>query len=137
MAASIQLQQIKETCLYISDLEQSRKFYEGKLSLPVIGVAEHRHIFFRAGSSVLLCFIAETSLQSANLPPHGAYGKQHIAFQVAAPAYDAYKEEIRSSGITITHEEIWPNGLKSFYFEDPDGHVLEVVPEGLWEKSSQ
>lgn len=137
MAAGAYLQQIKETCLYISDLERSRKFYEGKLSLPVIGMVDRRHIFFRAGNSVLLCFIAETALKSTNLPPHGASGKQHIAFQVAADAYETYKEEISSLGIPITHEELWPNGLKSFYFEDPDGHVLEVVPEGLWEKTTE
>ena len=134
MSDDVQVQQIKETCLYISDLEQSRQFYEGKLKLPVIGFVDHRHIFFRAGSSVLLCFIAETALQSKNLPPHGAAGKQHFAFQVAAPAYAAYKEQIKAIGITITHEEKWPNGFESFYFEDPDGHVLEVVPEGMWEK---
>jgi catechol 2,3-dioxygenase-like lactoylglutathione lyase family enzyme len=137
MAAGVPLQQIKETCLYISDLERSRNFYEGKLSLPVIGMVDHRHIFFRAGNSVLLCFIAETALQSKNLPPHGAFGKQHIAFQVAAEAYEAYKGEIIRLGIPITHEELWPNGLESFYFEDPDGHVLEVVPEGLWEKAKE
>lgn len=135
MSAGSILQQIKETCLYVSDLERSRKFYEGKLELPVISMVDHRHIFFRAGSSVLLCFIADISLQSTSLPPHGAYGRQHIAFQVPADAYAAYKEKISGLGISITHEEPWPNGFKSFYFEDPDGHVLEVVPEGMWEKS--
>ena len=134
MTGNSVFQQIKETCLYISDLERSRKFYEDKLELPVIGRVDHRHIFFRAGTSVLLCFIAEKSSQSTALPPHGAYGKQHIAFQVPAADYAAYKEKIAELGIIITHEEVWPNGLKSFYFEDPDGHVLEVVPEGLWEK---
>ncbi|AHM61215.1 lactoylglutathione lyase-like lyase [Flammeovirgaceae bacterium 311] len=129
------VQQIKETCLYVSSLDQTRAFYEGKLNLPVIGLAEHRHIFFRAGSSVLLCFIAEKSKESTHLPPHWATGKQHIAFQVAVDAYEAYKQKIKELGIAITHEELWPNGLESFYFEDPDGHVLEVVPEGLWEKS--
>ena len=129
----MRVQQIKETCLYISDLHQCRAFYEGKLELPVIGLAEHRHIFFRAGASVLLCFISEASQKSGNLPPHGAYGKQHIAFQVAAAEYEAYKEKIQRLNIAVTHEEQWPNGMKSFYFEDPDGHVLEVVPEGLWE----
>ncbi len=135
MSASPQLQQIKETCLYIADLERSKDFYEGKLELPVIGYVDHRHIFFRAGSSVLLCFIPETALKSTQLPPHGAFGKQHIAFQVAVAEYAAYKEKIIGLGISVTHEETWPNGLESFYFEDPDGHVLEVVPEGLWERS--
>lgn len=128
------VQQIKETCLYVTDLERTQEFYEGKMKLPVIGKVDRRHIFFRAGSSVLLCFIAEVSRNSKQLPPHWAEGKQHIAFQVPANDYKDYKAEIESLGIAITHEEEWPNGMKSFYFEDPDGHVLEVVPEGMWEK---
>lgn len=133
MAAGLQLQQIKETCLYVTDLERTKDFYKGKLELPVIGYADRRHIFFRAGQSVLLCFIAETALKSTQLPAHGAFGKQHIAFQVAAADYEAYKEKMIGIGIAITYEQTWPGGLKSFYFEDPDGHVLEVVPEGLWD----
>ncbi|EMR02918.1 VOC family protein [Cesiribacter andamanensis] len=128
------IQQIKETCLYVTDLERTREFYEGILELPVIGKVDHRHIFFRAGRSVLLCFIAEASRKSGQLPPHWAKGKQHIAFEVAAPDYEACKARLAGLGIAITHEEEWPNGLRSFYFEDPDGHVLEVVPAGLWEK---
>jgi catechol 2,3-dioxygenase-like lactoylglutathione lyase family enzyme len=131
----MEVQQIKETCLYVTDLERTQEFYEGKMELPVIGKVDHRHIFFRAGRSVLLCFIAETSRKSVQLPPHWAEGKQHIAFEVAAADYENYKQKIAGLGIGITHEEEWPNGLKSFYFEDPDGHVLEVVPSGLWERS--
>jgi hypothetical protein len=53
------ISRIKETCLYISNLEKAKEFYTGKLGLPVISFVEGRHIFFRAGQSVLLCFIAE------------------------------------------------------------------------------
>ena len=34
----------------------------------------------------------------------------------------------------MIHEETWRAGVKSFYFHDPDGHVLEVVPKGMWDR---
>ncbi len=125
--------QIKETCLYISNLDISESFYNGKLGLPVISKVNHRHIFFRAGSSVLLCFLPEVTKNEQQLPPHFAYGKQHIAFETSPDEYTGWKKLISEKGIAITHEQEWKDGLQSFYFEDPDGHVLEIVPKGIWE----
>lgn len=125
--------QIKETCLYIEDLDATEAFYHGKLGLPVIHRSAGRHVFFRAGSSVLLCFIAAATRAEATLPPHFATGKQHIAFECEAAAYPAWKARLHAAGIAITHEQHWPSGQQSCYFEDPDGHVLEVVPAGVWD----
>lgn len=127
------ISQIKETCLYISDLNKAQDFYQGKLGLPVISKVDHRHIFFRAGTSVLLCFIPEVTKKEPQLPPHFAYGKQHIAFETSPEEYAAWKEKIQELKIPILHEQEWKGGLQSFYFEDPDGHVLEIVPKGIWE----
>ena len=124
---------IKETCLYIRSIDASIKFYHEKLGLPIIGKREGRHVFFRAGTSVLLCFIAEATRNETILPPHFASGKQHLAFEVKPEEYQSHKEMITSRNIEITHEQDWKNDLKSFYFEDPDGHVLEIVPAGIWD----
>jgi len=128
----MQFNQIKETCLYIKDLDATERFYVEKLGLECFAKVPGRHVFFRVGSSVLLCFNSEMTKVDPVLPPHYAEGKQHLAFEVPSDDYDKRKEEIQSYGIAITHEHTWPSGLKSFYFEDPDGHVLEVVPTGLW-----
>jgi catechol 2,3-dioxygenase-like lactoylglutathione lyase family enzyme len=53
--------QIKETCIYFRDLELARSFYHEKLGLPIICYVETKHIFFRAGTSVLLCFNPDDS----------------------------------------------------------------------------
>ncbi len=100
--------------------------------MPVISKVPDRHIFFRAGSSVLLCFIGKTTRQDSHLPPHGAEGVQHIAFEVPAADYVQRKMDIKKAGIDIIHEEAWPGGYHSFYFHDPDGHLLEIVPAGMW-----
>lgn len=124
---------IKETCLYINDLEKARAFYHGMLGLEIIGFIPGKHIFFRAGSSVLLCFNPEDSRTKKSPPPHYGGGKQHFAFEVPRSEYDQSKKEILSKGIAITDEVLWKDGIKSFYFEDPEGNVLEIVPEGgIW-----
>ena len=124
--------QIKETCLYVKDLDVCELFYAEKLGLPIISKVEGRHIFFRAGTSVLLCFIAEATKQEEELPPHYGHGKLHMAFEATAEDYEVWKKTLQTKGIEIVHEHHWPRGHRSCYFHDPDGHVLEIVEEGMW-----
>jgi catechol 2,3-dioxygenase-like lactoylglutathione lyase family enzyme len=125
---------IKETCLYVEDLELILEFYTTKLSLPVISYVPGKHLFLRAGSSVLLFFNPLDSKEKKSPPAHFGGGKQHFAFEVQAKNYEAAKNEIRSIGITILEEVTWSSGEKSFYFEDPAGNVLEIVPDKrIWD----
>jgi catechol 2,3-dioxygenase-like lactoylglutathione lyase family enzyme len=124
---------IKETCLYCHDLEKAKEFYGTKLGLPLINDQPGKHIFFRAGSSVLLIFNPEDSKSKTSPPGHFAEGNQHFAFEVALAEYEKLKAEIQSKGIEIIDRVIWKNGSESFYFHDHEGNVLEVVPEGIWD----
>ncbi|GEO03052.1 bleomycin resistance protein [Adhaeribacter aerolatus] len=129
----MQFQGIKETCLYVSDLARTKEFYHGRLGFELIGEVPGRHVFFRVGSSVLLCFISEASEQSKILPPHYGQGNLHLAFETAPEDYDSRKAEIEALGIPVELEYDWGHGFKSFYFRDPDGHLLEVVMTGMWD----
>ena len=125
---------IKETCLYVSDLQKAKAFYEKILGLKVISYVPSKHLFFRAGDSVLLLFNPEDSKRKTSPPPHSAEGKQHFAFEVADADYDDTLGKIRSAGVEIVDEVVWKSGKKSFYFNDPEGNVLEVVPDkGVWD----
>lgn len=130
---ALQFPLIKETCLYIKDLDKAEEFYHDTLGLPLVSKADGRHIFFKAGSSMLLCFIADATKEETRFPAHFAEGKQHMAFGVELKDYEAWKEKVIDLQIPITHEHTWSSGLKSFYFEDPDGNVLEIVPNELWD----
>jgi catechol 2,3-dioxygenase-like lactoylglutathione lyase family enzyme len=133
-AMSIKISGIKETCIYTASLDDARSFYHDKLGLPVIGEVPGKHIFFRAGNSVLLCFNPEDSRGKTGPPAHYAHGKIHFAFEVPDALYETTKREIISRGIVITDEVTWKSGKKSFYFEDSAGNVLEVVPDtGIWD----
>ena len=125
---------IKETCIYVRDLEGARKFYHDVLCLPVINYVNEKHLFLRAGSSVLLLFNPEDSREKKSPPPHYGGGKQHFAFEVASMQYEEIKSELKRKGVTIIDEITWKSGKKSFYFNDPEGNVLEVLPEGgIWD----
>lgn len=125
--------QIKETCIYSRDLTTAREFYHDLLGLPIIGEQAGRHIFFRAGSSVLLCFNPDDSRLKQSPPAHFSEGKYHFAFEVNAEEYEEHKTEIQKRGITIIETVVWRNGQESFYFDDPIGNVVEIVPEGIWD----
>ncbi len=127
----MQFTKIKETSLYVEDLERTVSFYKATLGLEVISKVEGRHIFFKAGSSVLLCFIADTTRKD-NKIPHFGKGEMHVAFEVAKEDYETAKSWIQSKGIAIEHEQQWSDDFFSFYFRDPDGHSLEIVPAGMW-----
>ena len=129
----MKIARIKETCIYVTELLKTKAFYADVLGLPVISMVEGRHIFFRAGESVLLCFVAAKTQQEAILPPHGAHGSIHFAFEVAKNEYASALAELKRHNITILHEHAWKEDLRSFYFHDPDGNLIEVIEEGLWD----
>lgn len=135
--------QIKETCIYTTDLEAARAFYHNKLGLEIISFLPGKHVFFRAGTSVLLCFNPNDSRLKKSPPPHYSTGRYHFAFEVEAADYEQHKAEILSKGIAITDTVVWDSGPRSaegfakatqesFYFEDGLGNVVEVVPAGIW-----
>jgi catechol 2,3-dioxygenase-like lactoylglutathione lyase family enzyme len=124
---------IKETCLYCRDLDRAKEFYENLLGLEIINYLPDKHLFFRAGSSVLLIFNPDDSKTKTSPPAHFADGPQHFAFEVEKKDYQASKAEIRSKGIEIIDTLVWKNGSESFYFKDPEGNILEIVPVGTWD----
>lgn len=125
--------QIKETCLYSKDLKKAEAFYSHILGLEKIVSVENRHVFFRAGTSVLLIFNPDVTIEETKLPPHFGSGQLHIAFELSSENYDSAKENLRAKGVEIEHETEWPGGYRSFYFRDPDEHLLEIVEKGMWE----
>jgi catechol 2,3-dioxygenase-like lactoylglutathione lyase family enzyme len=124
--------QIKETCLYTSDLKRAEEFYSHILGLEKIVSVENRHVFFRVGTSVLLIFNPDVTKVEKDLPPHFGSGQIHIALEVNVEDYMNIREKILSKGVIIELEKNWPGGYKSFYFRDPDKHLLEIVQKGMW-----
>lgn len=129
----MQFSQIKETCLYVKDLRRTMAFYMDTLGLEMISYVKESHVFFRVGSSVLLCFLEKPVREQDIPPPHYASGVIHIAFEAPEGEYESIREEVESNEIEIIHDHLWDKGHRSFYFKDPDGHLLEVIEPGMWD----
>jgi catechol 2,3-dioxygenase-like lactoylglutathione lyase family enzyme len=133
-----------ETALYVADLDRSRDFYERVLGLgPDIGTTAEKESQERfrplqmPGGQVLFLFskgFATTTavLPGGTIPPHDGNGRLHLAFAISASEVDAWRERLRSHGVSIEGEMEWPRGGTSLYFRDPDGHLVELATPGLW-----
>ncbi|MGH7442083.1 MAG: VOC family protein, partial [bacterium] len=68
--------------LYVADLERSRAFYHGLQGLNCTVLPKGAmHFFGMPDGGMLLCFIGEVTRRGGDLPPHGATGPQHLAFE--------------------------------------------------------
>jgi len=122
---------VLETVLYYRDEPATRAFYEDVLGCRPIGAESDRYLFYRAGESVLLLFVAEKTREGRRLPAHGTVGPGHVCFHVPRASYETWRTYLREAGVTLEDEATWPRG-KSFYFRDPDGNCLEIADGDFW-----
>ena len=126
-----------ETALYVDDMARSLAFFRDVMGLAPMLETE-RLIAFDAGrQGVLLVFqrgasIADMPGPGGVVPGHDGQGSLHMAFAITEESYDEWHRHLTEAGVTIRGEMRWPRGGRSLYFEDPDGHVLEVATPGLW-----
>lgn len=127
-----------ESALYTDDLDAAEAFYAGTLGLEVVIRQPGRHVFFRAGGSILLLFdpaaTARPPAPGARLPvpPHGTRGPGHYCLSVAAETLDDWREHLEGAGVAIEADFRWPNGARSIYVRDPAGNSLEFAEPALW-----
>lgn len=124
---------IHEAALYVRDLDRAERFWT-RLGFPLVGRGEGRHVFFRAGRDLLLLFDAEAaSRPSGGVPPHGATGPGHVAFDLPdRDALEAWRRRLELATIEVEAEVDWPSGGRSLYFRDPDGNSIEFITRGSW-----
>lgn len=134
---NIALNGVLETALYVDDMERAVAFFTDVLGLtPMLSTG--RLTAFDAGrNSVLLVFVRGASTEDMTgsggmVPGHDGNGPLHAAFAITTESYEAWKARLESHGVAIRSEVSWPAGGRSLYFEDPDGHVLELATPGLW-----
>ena len=53
-------------------------------------------------------------------------GRLHVAFGVSPADLDGWERRVRDAGIEIESLIDWPEGGRSLYFRDPDGHAIEL-----------
>ena len=128
---------VLEAALYADDLDAAEAFYGGVLGLETIIRAGDRHVFFRAGSTVVLIFnpretVKPPSSGALPVPSHGAEGPGHLCFSASAAEIADWRDRLIAAGIEIESDFDWPNGARSIYFRDPAGNSLEMAEPRLW-----
>ncbi|MDQ2088839.1 VOC family protein [Marimonas arenosa] len=129
---------VLEAALYVDDLEAAAAFYGGVLGLEEVRRHEPRNIFYRAGNTIVLLFVAvETRKPPAPgdplpVPPHGADGPGHLCFAMDAEDIEKMVETLVGAGIEIEADFRWPNGARSVYVRDPAGNSIEFAEPKLW-----
>ena len=134
-----------ETALYVEDLERSAGFYQRVLglesfdgpSLDFEPTSRTLRPFQIPGGQILLLFRKGSTTAAAvrsggTIPPHDGSGRLHLAFAISAADLEHWLERLRSHGVAIEGEMVWPRGGTSIYFRDPDGHLLELATPGVW-----
>ena len=126
-----------ESCLHVEDLNRSREFYSDLFGY-LLMKSDERFCAFDVGHCqvLLLCLRGSdpngTVLPFGTIPAHGTSGQAHLGFGVPAASLSAWRERLEQKGVPIESTLTWPDGGKSIYFRDPDGHLLELLTPGVW-----
>ena len=151
------LKGINHLALVSSDMARTVDFYTNVLGMPLIKTLEipggAQHFFFDCGNGDSLAFFwfpdapaAAPGIASAGeLPGVGsivsAHGSMnHVAFDVPVDQFDAYVQKLKDKGVAVSrgveprrqrvdggrnmHDGVF---VRSVYFRDPDGVLLEFA----------
>lgn len=126
-----------ETALYVEDMERSVRFFDEVLGLEAMFRSERLTAFDAGRGDVLLIFKrgasrADMPSPGGLVPGHDGSGPLHMAFAIPEASYDDWMRHLAERGVAIRSEVSWPRGGRSIYFEDLDGHVLELATPGIW-----
>jgi catechol 2,3-dioxygenase-like lactoylglutathione lyase family enzyme len=118
-----------------------KDFYINTLGLEFVSEEKDRHVFIKAGQSMLLIFNPNKTLVSngsnnpIHLPIHGAITPPsiiHFALEIDKQNYDNAKRMLDERNINIEKEVTWGKGTNSIYFRDPVGNLVEIITPGSW-----
>jgi len=123
------IQNIHHNVYRCRDSEETRRFYEGFLGLPLaaamaLGGGRGLHTFYALPDGSFLAFF-EVPAQAFEFKQQSEFDL-HIALEVQESELEAWLEKGRAAG--VSKGGISDHGVvRSIYFRDPSGYVIELV----------
>ena len=112
---------IDHTVLHVSDLERSRRFYMDLLGMTVAH-EERNHSFLHCGEQLVALFEVP-----AGTPVKSGVELNHMALRLESGVYEEVKAHLERHGVQVTGR---PGDDHCIYFNDPDGHRLQLLMPG-------
>ena len=114
----IQVNGLNHIVLHVQDVARAKKFYTEILGMSVYREND-RQVFLHAGSQGVALFKkqGETPLTTGN-------DLNHIALNVVPGTYEALKADLEKHGVVVSGR---PGEDRCIYFQDPDGHRLQLM----------
>jgi catechol 2,3-dioxygenase-like lactoylglutathione lyase family enzyme len=114
----IQASGIDHIVLHVADVPRSKKFYTERLGMEVYRENE-RQVFLHAGTQGVALF-----RRGEGDPVSAGGDMNHLALRVAGGTYESLKSELEAHGVAVSGR---PGDDHCIYFNDPDGHRLQLM----------
>ncbi len=153
-SANYELRGFNHVAMVCRDMQDTVDFYEGILGFPLIKTLDlgghGQHFFFQVTENDGVAFfwfdnvnpaqpgVASADWSAGETNPSRAQGlaskaapgaMHHLSFGVPAEKLDEYRDMLESHGIEVTevikHYDENGEAIRSIYFRDPDGIILE------------
>ena len=126
------VQSISELAFWVEDVERSMQFYIDRFGFELEEHSPGQHAFLRSHDFLLVLFnpanpgthLADEYLGRAGGPKGGLY---HVALKVDRRQLDDLAKELEASGTAVKGPIDFGSGRRSFFFDDPDGHYIELT----------
>jgi catechol 2,3-dioxygenase-like lactoylglutathione lyase family enzyme len=115
----------------VKNREEARSFYEGVLGLTDVGIESPDIIAYRSGNSVVIVY--ETEVAGTNQATYAtwAVGDDIESIVEALKAKGVSFEQYDLPGMTRDGELHVAGDVKTAWFSDPDGNVLNIVSQSM------
>ncbi len=109
---------IDHVVLHVRDLEKAKRFYIDLLGFTV-GHESSWQSFLSCGSQQVALFQTRNGDEI-----HAGSEMNHMALRLASGEYEEVKAALEAAGVVVHGR---PGDERCLYFDDPDGHRLQVL----------
>jgi catechol 2,3-dioxygenase-like lactoylglutathione lyase family enzyme len=111
----------------VKNIDVAGKFYEGKLGLERVPVAEKEVLTFRSGDSRVLVYVSEFAGTNKATAATWAVGEEIEQIVADLKGKGISFEHYNMPGMKLQGDIHVAGSMKAAWFKDPDGNILALV----------